>query len=136
MRILKGHSLGRMGIALYINYPGLFLLERRFCERVMDYGYYALFQQEAETGFGATHRVLAAFIVPAALFLLAGSQGRRIPIAVSGTVLLSYSSTLFLLGSRAWAVMPLIGFHLALASMYSPLLRGRRYLLWVVSCFL
>ncbi|MDD1777929.1 MAG: O-antigen polysaccharide polymerase Wzy family protein [Candidatus Helarchaeota archaeon] len=89
--------------------PAYFLLKDAVTH-VMAYGYFALFQQEAETGFGATYRILTAFIVPAALFLLAGSQGRRITIAISGIVILSYSSILFLLGSRAWAVMPLVAF--------------------------
>lgn len=95
---------------LFISIIPAFFLLKDAVSNVMAYGYFGLFQQEAQTGLDATHRVLAAFLVPAALFLLAGSEGRRITIAVSGTVILSYSSILFLLGSRAWAVMPLISF--------------------------
>lgn len=89
--------------------PAFFLLKDAVSD-VMAYGYFALFQQEAQTGFAATNRVLAAFLVPAALFLLAGSKGRRITIALSGTLILSYSFIHFLLGSRGWATMPLIAF--------------------------
>jgi oligosaccharide repeat unit polymerase len=77
---------------------------------VLASGYSALYQQEAVTGIGATSNVLAAFLVPSALFLLVGSRDSRSGIAVSSLIILSYSIIEFFLGDRSNAVMPLIAY--------------------------
>jgi oligosaccharide repeat unit polymerase len=77
---------------------------------VLTSGYASLFQQTAGTSFDAAPQLLAAFLVPAALFLLAGSGSSRASVIVSLVLMLGYSATEFFLGSRSAAAMPLIAF--------------------------
>ncbi len=77
---------------------------------VLSTGYGGLFQQAASTSFDAAPQVLAAFLLPAALFLLAGSGSQRIEVIVSAVLILGYSVTEFFLGSRSVAAMPLIAY--------------------------
>jgi oligosaccharide repeat unit polymerase len=95
---------------LFISVIPAFLLLRDAVVTVLSSGYFGLYQLEAATGFGATRRVLASFLVPAALFLLAGSQGRRSAIVVSLLVILAYALLQFFLGSRSAAAMPLLAY--------------------------
>lgn len=95
---------------LFVSFIPAVLVLRDAVTTVMSSGYSGLFQREAATGFGAAPRVLATFLVPAALFLLAGSKGRRSGILVSGIIIASYSIIQFFLGSRAYAAMPLIAY--------------------------
>jgi len=97
------------GLLLISFVPTLFVL-RGAVSIVMSSGYFGLFEATYGTGFSAGPQVLAGFLVPAALFLLAGSRGRRIGILVSGIVIVSYAVIQFFLGSRAKAAMPLIAY--------------------------
>lgn len=96
---------------------------------VLSYGYVGLFQQVASTGFNATPQVLAAFLLPAALFLLAGSGSQRSGVIVTAILLLGYAITEFFLGSRSAAAMPLIAY----AWVYHRTVRRLPTLLLVVS---
>jgi oligosaccharide repeat unit polymerase len=69
-------------------------------------GYGALYGQATSTGFGATPQVLAGFLFPGALFLLAGSQGQRKWVFLSGAVIGAYLLVHLFLGDRATAVFP------------------------------
>ena len=69
-------------------------------------GYYATLTQDPTYGVDAAAEKLADFIVPASLFLLAGSRGHRFNIALSTLIALGYSLPfLFVVGSRNQAVM-------------------------------
>jgi oligosaccharide repeat unit polymerase len=90
--------------------PTMVLL-RGAVDLVRSAGYFALYNgREAATSVGATPEVLAGFMVPATLFLLAGSRGRPFNIAVTSIVILAYSGVLFYLGDRSGASMPLIAY--------------------------
>ena len=89
--------------------PTFLLLNQRFAV-VLSSGYGALYQQDVATGINAGPATLASFIIPASLFLLAGSKGYRLNIAISLATLLPYALIMFFLGYRAWAVMPLIAY--------------------------
>lgn len=97
-------------ILLCISFIAVNLLLKDALLVVLSSGYGALYQREVATGFGATHRVLATFLVPGALFLLAGSKGRWTGIGASGLIIFGYSALQFFLGSRSSAVMPLIAY--------------------------
>jgi len=75
---------------------------------VASAGYFALYQQNQGTGLDAGSRVLASFLVPSSLFLLAGSKNVRRGLLVSAGVVISYATIELFLGGRYQALMPLI----------------------------
>lgn len=77
---------------------------------VLSSGYAALYQQEKITSFNATPQVLSSFLIPATLFLLAGSKERRNGRVVSIVTVFLYAGAYFFLGQRNQAVMPLLAF--------------------------
>lgn len=77
---------------------------------VLNSGYFGLYQRDSVTGFGAIPRILAEFLVPASLFILAGSKNHKSGKLISGVLILSYSVIQFYLGSRSSAAMPLIAY--------------------------
>lgn len=76
---------------------------------VTSSGYIGFFQQQA-TGLGAWRIVLSQFMVPGALFLLAGSKGKWLGVLASSCVIFIHVIVLFLLGGRAGAIMPLLAY--------------------------
>jgi oligosaccharide repeat unit polymerase len=97
------------GLIVVAAVPALLML-REAVATVMAHGYFALFQREAATGFAAWPRILAGFLMPGALFLLAGSKGRAWSLAVSGVIVLAYVATQFFLGARAPAALVLVAY--------------------------
>lgn len=73
-------------------------------------GYFGLYQQPTVAGLAAWSKVIAEFLVPGSLFLLAGSRGKRCPLMISSAIILCYSALLFFLGGRAGAIMPLLAY--------------------------
>jgi oligosaccharide repeat unit polymerase len=89
---------------------------------VMAGGYLSLYQRSFETGFATTPRVIANFLGPSALFLLAGSKGKRTALFTSAIVMLAYAGGNFFLGSRSAASTALIAY----AWLYSRSIRRIR----------
>jgi oligosaccharide repeat unit polymerase len=89
--------------------PMLFILKEA-AEIVMTFGYFGLYQQEQVTGFEAGPRVLATFLIPGALFLLAGSESNRTRLAVSGGTIVCYGLMLIFMGLRGWGSLAIISF--------------------------
>jgi oligosaccharide repeat unit polymerase len=89
--------------------PSVYLI-RQALDTVFSGGYSALYQKETATGFSAAPRVLATFLVPSALFLLAGSGRRRVYIVLSGFIIMTYSAIYLFLGYRAYSAMALIAY--------------------------
>jgi oligosaccharide repeat unit polymerase len=77
---------------------------------IMSIGYFGLFMQEKVTGFSKTPEILAAFLVPAACFLLAGSDNKKFPIYVSSFIIILNSAITFYTGVRSDAAMSLVAF--------------------------
>jgi oligosaccharide repeat unit polymerase len=73
-------------------------------------GYGALYQREISTGFAAGPQVLALFVVPAALFLLAGAAGRRREKVTAIIVIALHTFGQLFLGYRSTAIMPACAF--------------------------
>jgi oligosaccharide repeat unit polymerase len=88
---------------------------------VLSGGYFSLYQQDDATSFGAAPQILSDFLVPAALFILAGST--KIPKSqfISASVIIVYVATRFFLGQRNQAVMPLIAFAWVWNKMIYPI---------------
>ena len=73
-------------------------------------GYFATMAEERAYGFAAAASKLSRFIIPASLFLLAGSKGHRFNIMLSTVVVLSYSLTLLYVGQRHGPVLLLFAY--------------------------
>jgi oligosaccharide repeat unit polymerase len=84
--------------------PALLIMRERLAI-VSIYGYLGLFQQYSASD---ALRILADAIVPATIFLLAGSRNSRFNIMVSGVTILSYCSALIFVGDRQGAAMLLL----------------------------
>lgn len=77
---------------------------------VLSYGYYALYQQDIPTSFGAAPEILSDFLIPSILFLLTGSREKsKIRLLCLFSVFI-YVLSRFFLGKRNSAVMPLLAF--------------------------
>lgn len=75
---------------------------------VLSSGYQSLYQQDDATGFSAAPNIVADFIIPASLFILAGSRHRPKGKLISITVIIIYAIIKFFTGERNQAAMPLI----------------------------
>lgn len=77
---------------------------------VLASGYFALYQQDYATGLQASAQFLASFLVPGALFLLAGSKQSRAGRLTSMGVIALYALVQLFLGSRYHAIGPVIAY--------------------------
>jgi oligosaccharide repeat unit polymerase len=106
---------------LYLSFlPALFVI-RNTISIVLSSGYTSLYQQESATSFSAAPSILADFLVPGALFLLAGSKEKPKGRLVSATIIILYAITQFFVGERNQAVMPLIAFAWLWHQLISPI---------------
>ena len=97
-------------ILISISFLPAFFYFQDSLSHVMSYGYFSLFKSDPATSFAATDQILATFLVPGILFLLAGSRGKLFILIVSIILIVGYTSIRLFLGSRAWASMPFIVF--------------------------
>jgi oligosaccharide repeat unit polymerase len=67
--------------------------------------FFALFAHPGATGFSGILNFLAWYLVPSALFLLAGSRGRRLPLLLSSAIILAYSAVYLFVGGRTVAAV-------------------------------
>lgn len=74
-------------------------------------GYFSLYQEQAATGIDGWDKVLAKFMIPGVMFLLAGSAQRSKTLAIATVVLLFYVvAETFFVGIRGWSIPPLIAY--------------------------
>ena len=73
-------------------------------------GYMALFQQQAITGVLASQNVLAGFFLPGLIFFLTGSNRSKAILTITGFLVLSQSIIYLALGSRFYAIAPLVAY--------------------------
>jgi oligosaccharide repeat unit polymerase len=69
-----------------------------------------LYQQEVSTGLGAAPDILANFLVPSSILVLASSRRRLIPVLVSFLVVFTHTTVMLLLGVRSTATMSLLAY--------------------------
>jgi oligosaccharide repeat unit polymerase len=106
---------------LAISFLPTILVAKDALSTVTESGYAALYQQEQPISFNKTPVLLSNFIIPATLFLLAGSKSKHnIKVLCVFTVLI-YSATQFFLGERNSGVMPLIAFTWLWHSLFRPI---------------
>jgi hypothetical protein len=97
-------------ILIFLSAVPYSFLMKDLATAVMGSGYFGIFQRDAPTGVHAANQVLATFLVPGALFLLAGSARRKTAVIVSSALIGGHSVLLILLGSRALGAMALLAF--------------------------
>lgn len=103
------HIVFRVGqILLYISIIPTFLTLIDTVRIVMTGGYSSLYQQEQVTGLGASASILANFIFPGAFFVIAGGHGKSYSRQFAVLLILLYTCTKLVVGSRGAAVMPLL----------------------------
>jgi oligosaccharide repeat unit polymerase len=109
--IADGHALRTVGwILLVCSVIPSSLLLWKTTTTVMAGGYMAAYQREAPTGVAAGPQLIAMFIVPAALLLLAGANG-RMREKMSATIVMGLHTLIQLfLGYRSTAIMPACAF--------------------------
>ena len=86
------------------------MLAMRAISVVMSGGYGALYLQRAGTGIGAAPEILAAFLVPGAIFVLAGSGGEWVQSRLALGLILFNAAINAFLGTRYAAFAPLVAF--------------------------
>jgi oligosaccharide repeat unit polymerase len=86
------------------------MLAMRAVGVVMSGGYGALYVQQAGIGIGAAPGILAAFLVPGAIFVLAGSRGGRMQSRLALSLILFNAGINAFLGARYAAFAPLVAF--------------------------
>ena len=77
---------------------------------VLSGGYFALAQREVVRGLDTAPTILALFLLPGVLFLLAGSSGYLPGIVAATAIMIPYSAIHFFLGGRFDAALPLLAF--------------------------
>lgn len=74
-------------------------------------GYSALYGRSRTEASPSSIRILAGFLLPGAMYLVASANRRRsLPAIIAGVVVISYSGTMLLAGSRSRSAMALIAF--------------------------
>lgn len=89
--------------------PALVVLQKAISV-VLSAGYFGLYEQDSSTSFDAAPTIIAEFLIPATLFLLAGSKDKPRDRVISVIIVIAYSAIKFFLGQRNEAIMPLIAF--------------------------
>lgn len=77
---------------------------------VLSGGYMSLYRQTLDIGLATGPRVLANFLIPSSLFILAGSKATRTGIVISALITLAGSSAMFFLGGRGAAATGLVAY--------------------------
>lgn len=77
---------------------------------VLAGGYFSLYQRTIDTGFATAPRLIANFLIPSALFILAGSKSRKSGIVLSAGIILLYAGGMFFIGGRAAASTALVAY--------------------------
>lgn len=97
-------------ILLAISFVPSLAVLRDAIDVVLAQGYFALFQRESGTSFEAIPQLLGTFLVPATLFLLAGSReqvfSRRLSLLIMGF----YGLVQLFLGHRSTAFLALLAY--------------------------
>ncbi len=95
---------------------------------VSSAGYFALFQQQAETGFGSAPKILASLMIPGVFHLLVGGSKKRWALVSATSMIALYVVILAFTGTRMWWAMPLVAYvwlwHRRIARLPKSLLLG------------
>jgi oligosaccharide repeat unit polymerase len=102
-------ALRRTGfVLLAVSIAPAAILTARAIGIVMQRGYFGLYEQTAGAGLAAGPQILAAFLVPALLCLIAGGEELRGYRAIAVAIAVIYSGVQLALGARFGGTAPLI----------------------------
>lgn len=90
-------------------YP-IFLTTKESIQLSLDFGYNSLYRQSIGTGVLAGPSILANFIVPGVLFLLASSKTNKNNRLISLVIICTYTIAQLVLGKRSIAIMPFVAY--------------------------
>lgn len=94
-------NLRLVGIGLLaISIPFALIVFREVLSVVMSGGYVAIFQQSAQASFSVVPKVLSAFVIPGAMFLLAGVENSRKLALFAAAVVVWFAGMQFVVGER------------------------------------
>lgn len=124
------------GILLAISIVPTVILTGRALVVVSQGGYFALYQQSSGVGIAAGPQILAGFLVPALLCLLAGSGGALNYRILAVSLALIYSGVQLALGARFGATAPLIALAWVWDRTVRPLPRRTLFVVAMVVIFL
>jgi oligosaccharide repeat unit polymerase len=79
-------------------------------QTVASGGYMSLYRRTFDTGLANGPRVLANFLVPSALLILAGSRAKRTGVVISALIIACGSVAMFALGGRGGAAAALVAY--------------------------
>jgi oligosaccharide repeat unit polymerase len=79
-------------------------------QTVLSGGYLSLYQRTFDIGLATGPRVLANFLIPSALLLLAGSKAKRTGVVISAAITVTGSLAMFFLGGRGAAATALVAY--------------------------
>jgi hypothetical protein len=105
-RLKSARMVGFACLAISIVPMGILL--RDTLTTSLSRGYGGLYGRS--DGLSSGVQVIAAFMIPGAMYLTAGSRKKMMPVVIAGIFVLIYSSVMFLSGSRAPAVMILVSY--------------------------
>ncbi len=122
---------------IVVSFIPLVITLRDSYQVALSSGYFGLFQRQAETGLGATPRVLADFMIPGVFFLLAGARRRQRPAVLTALIITAYAAIQAFTGTRLWWAMPLVAYvwlwHRCVTPIPKPvLIVGGAFVLFVV----
>lgn len=94
-------NLRLVGLGLLsISIPFALIVFREVLSVVMSGGYVAIFQQSAQASFSVLPKVLSAFVIPGAMFLLAGAEQSRKLALFAAAVVVWFAGMQFVVGER------------------------------------
>lgn len=108
---IKDKEVSQVGWLFFsISFLPTLLILQNSIRIVLSGGYFSLYQQNEATSFDSAPAVLAGFLVPSAMFILAGSGKNVKEQYLACILILLYAMSYFFLGQRNVAVMPLLSF--------------------------
>lgn len=103
------HIVFRVGqILLYISILPTLIILIDTTRIFMTGGYSSIYQQEQVTGLAASASIVANFIFPGTFLVIAGGQGKPYSRQFAVLLILLYTCTKLVVGSRGAAIMPLL----------------------------
>jgi oligosaccharide repeat unit polymerase len=122
LHLPKAQNLRMIGwFLLTISIPAWAFVIRGFINVRISEGYAGLYQQNNPQGIDNWPLFLSTFLIPGAIFLLAGSKDQIVGVLVSGFCICLLSIAWFFLGARSTAIMPVIGYAWVFHTCIRPL---------------
>jgi oligosaccharide repeat unit polymerase len=133
----KDRSLRVTGLALsLVALPASVIVWSQAAQTVTSFGYNQLYAVVVPTGLAAAPQLLANFLIPGSLLMLAGSVTDKRWTVASGLLMVAFTATQLFLGRRGPGLMAAVAwlwlYHVAIGRLKTSLLAGGAALLILV----